>query len=294
MFIASAGFSLWGLIEFQGAIFKSEETMRMENENQAFASQKGIILSEVETLYNQISELKSAESDIYRRLYLTDLPTSIKSPALQKRTESSGLGTDEFQRLLRQTSETLDHTSRNLAANHAGFSGLFWPSKSDVVELQHYPTISPIRNLEPGMIASGFGNRINPFNKKIYRHTGLDLVAERGTEVLATAGGKIIKTHIDVTPGGSGSFILIDHGKGYQTRYTKMESVFIRLGQSVKQGQIIGTVGQTGTSIAPHLHYEVFLNGRPVNPISFMVESFSFSDLELIHKRAGEMSQSLD
>jgi len=294
LFLFAAGCSFWGLLKIQGLFFHNEETKRLAKENPAFSAQKPVMLSEIEVLQNQISKLKAEESEIYRRLYLTDMPSGSNDSYQAAKTDLSDFDSEEFQLLLQRTSSTLDQTIRTLSENHAGFSSLFWPSKSDVGELQQYPTISPLRKLEPEMVASGFGNRINPFNKKIYRHTGLDLVAEKGTEVVATANGKIIQAHFDQTPGGTGSFILIEHGKGYQTRYSRLESVFLRPGQSVKQGQIIGTVGQTGTSIAPHLHYEIFLNGKPVDPVSYMVESFSFEDLEFIRKRAREMSQSLD
>jgi murein DD-endopeptidase MepM/ murein hydrolase activator NlpD len=294
MFLIAAGCSFWGLLKIQGLFFHNEEIKRLAKENQAFAAQRALLVSEIEALENQTAELKTTESDVYRRLYLTNLPSETGSFAPLEEKNLSDFTSDDFRTLIQKTSTTLDRTMQTLTDNHAGFSGLFWPTKSDVGELQQYPTISPIQKLEPGMVASGFGNRINPFNKKIYRHTGLDLIAEKGTQVVSTANGRIIQVHFDQTPGGSGSYILIDHGKGYQTRYSKLESVLLRPGQSVRQGQIIGTVGQTGTSIAPHLHYEIFLNGKPVDPVSYMVESFSFEDLEFIRKRAQEMSQSLD
>jgi len=294
MFLIAAGCSFWGLLKIQGLFFHNEEVKRLAKENLAFAQQKALMVSEIEALENQTAELEKTESEVYRRLYLTELPTEPGSFTSTEQKILSDFTNDDFHLLIQKTSTKLDRTMQTLSDNHAGFSGLFWPAKSDVGELQQYPTISPLQNLEPGMVASGFGNRINPFNKKIYRHTGLDLVAEKGTQVVSTANGRIIEVHFDQTPGGSGSYIFIDHGKGYQTRYSKLESVFLRPGQSVKQGQIIGTVGQTGTSIAPHLHYEIFLNGKPVDPVSYMVESFSFEDLEFIRKRAREISQSLD
>lgn len=294
LFLFSAGCSLWGLLEVQGIFFHSKPEQQMSKENRAFSAQKASMVAEIETLQNQITNLKTQESDVYRRLYLTDLPTGSERNDSSPIADSEEFGSEEFRKLLRQTSETLERTGKTLADNHAGFSDLFWPTKSDVNELQQYPTIAPLRKLEPEMVASGFGNRINPFNKKIYKHTGLDLVAEKGTEVVATANGKILQVHIEQTPGGAGSFIVIDHGKGYQTRYSKLESTLLRPGQTVRQGQIIGTVGQTGTSVAPHLHYEIHFNGKPVDPVSYIVENISFEFLELIRKRAREMSQSLD
>lgn len=295
LFLFFAGCCLWGLLEVQGVFFHSQAEQYMSKENRAFTAQKASIISEIKTLQNQITNLKKQESDVYRRLYLTDLPTPFEKFDSAPDVSSVEFGSsEEFQNLLRKTSETLEKTGKILAHTHAGFSDLFWPSKSDVSELQQYPTIAPLRNLEPEMVASGFGNRINPFNKKIYKHTGLDLVAEKGTEVLATANGKILQVYIDRTPGGTGSYVVIDHGKGYLTRYSKLESSILRPGQSVKQGQTIGTVGQTGTSIAPHLHYEIHFNGKPIDPVPYIVESVSFEFLDMIRIRAREMSQSLD
>ena len=123
---------------------------------------------------------------------------------------------------------------------------------------------------------------------------GLVILAETGTEVLASGNGRVKEVHHDSSPGGSGTYIVIDHGKGFQTRYSKLGSTSLRLGQFVRQGQVIGLVGQTGSSFAPHLHYEVLVSGKHVDPVTFFIENMGTSELEAIKRRASEQRQSLD
>lgn len=293
-FLTLTVLSFIALFLVQGILFTSEKQQRLSLENRAFEESQASMVAEIASLEQQVGELKNAESEIYRRLYLSDKQSdqAQRNRLLDENAlEFSGT---EFNRILDRTSSLVRQVANEAAGSNYTYSNLFWPTKSDVEELQQYPTLSPIRDIDAGMIACGYGYQINPFNKKIYRHPGLDILAESGTEVLAAGNGKVTEVHIDQSPGGSGTYIVIDHGKGYHTRYSKLGSTTLRTGQQVRQGQIIGTVGQTGSSFAPHLHYEVLVSGKPVDPVTFLLENIATSDLEAIKRRAAEQRQSLD
>ncbi len=118
-----------------------------------------------------------------------------------------------------------------------------------------------------GRISSRFGKRVDPVNNKKAIHEGVDIKGARGDHILATAGGKVIKA---MKNGGYGNYVEIDHGNGYITAYAHMQSYLVKKGDHVKQGQVIGQVGSTGRSTGPHLHYEIRLNNKPIDPEKFM------------------------
>jgi len=118
-----------------------------------------------------------------------------------------------------------------------------------------------------GRISSSFGKRTDPVNKKKGFHEGVDIKGKKGDKIRATASGKVIKAFKN---GGYGNYVEIDHGNGYVTAFGHMQSYLVKKGEFVEQGQVIGQVGSSGRSTGPHLHYEILLNKKPINPTKFM------------------------
>lgn len=118
-----------------------------------------------------------------------------------------------------------------------------------------------------GAITSRYGKRKDPLNKKSAFHTGVDLRGKRGQKIKATADGIVKKAFRN---GGHGNYVMLDHGNGYTTSYSHMQKYLVQRGDRVKRGQVIGLVGSTGRSTGPHLHYEVALDGKTINPYNFM------------------------
>jgi murein DD-endopeptidase MepM/ murein hydrolase activator NlpD len=172
-------------------------------------------------------------------------------------------------------------------------------SQDDVVSLAEkkeaqfaaIPAIQPIANKQLQALASGYGMRIHPIYKVKKMHTGIDFAAPIGTPIYATADGKVEEVSIKYS--GYGKTIVIDHGFGYKTRYAHMHDFAIRQGQTVKRGELIGYVGNTGVSTAPHLHYEVLLNGILINPVHYFFNDLSPAEYEKIVELASIENQSL-
>ena len=141
-------------------------------------------------------------------------------------------------------------------------------------------------------MASGYGWRIDPFTKKRRRHFGMDFSAVRGTPVYATGNG-IIK-RVDNRAAGFGKHIRIDHGFGYVSIYAHLDKYNVKRGQKVKRGQIIGFVGNTGRSVAPHLHYEIVKDGKKINPINFYYGNLSPDEFNILVQQASQENESLD
>ncbi|MCL5246868.1 M23 family metallopeptidase [Cellulophaga sp. 20_2_10] len=158
--------------------------------------------------------------------------------------------------------------------------------------LEAIPAIQPISNEDLTRMASGYGWRSDPFTKVRKMHWGMDFTSPRGTPIYASGNGKV--TRADASSTGYGKHIRIDHGYGYLTLYAHMSKYNVTAGQKVKRGDLIGFVGSTGRSEAPHLHYEVWKDGDRINPINFYYGNLSALEFENLLKHASQENQSLD
>jgi murein DD-endopeptidase MepM/ murein hydrolase activator NlpD len=126
------------------------------------------------------------------------------------------------------------------------------------------PAGYPVTN---SYVGSTFGSRVDPINGQIEHHLGLDFDAEPGSDIKVVASGVVVWSG---EKAGYGNMIEVDHGNGYMTRYAHNQQNLVHAGERVKFGQVIGKVGSTGRSTGPHCHFEVWLNGKPVNPYSYV------------------------
>lgn len=159
------------------------------------------------------------------------------------------LNIDKLYRRLYYTSLCLDETQA-LAEHKEEYSFVI-------------PALFPIDRTKLRRMSSPYGYRVHPVLKYRTMHDGVDLAAPTGTDVYATGNGTVVKAHREPA---YGNFIEINHGFGYRTCYAHLSKIFVKEGDSVKRGQVIGHVGSTGRSTGPHLHYEVRYRGTPVNP----------------------------
>ena len=157
------------------------------------------------------------------------------------------------------------------------------------------PAIKPIQEdkLRRSIRAmSGFGMRIHPILKVRKMHTGMDFAAPRGTAIQVTGDGVV--EAVKKKAGGYGRHVIINHGFGYKTLYGHMQDIEVKVGQKVTRGQRIGTVGNTGTSTAPHLHYEVHYKGKKVNPIHYVIDGLSLEEYSQLVEAAAQQNMSFD
>jgi murein DD-endopeptidase MepM/ murein hydrolase activator NlpD len=156
------------------------------------------------------------------------------------------------------------------------------------------PSIKPILYSNQGSLEllSGFGARMHPIHKIIRIHTGIDFPAPIGTEEVATGSGHVIKK--GYMKGGYGKYLIIDHGYNYATLYAHLDNIKVSLGEYVKRYQVIGTVGNTGVSTSPHLHYEVRHNGNPVDPIDFCKDGLTDEEYGRLVKSAKMLNKTYD
>jgi murein DD-endopeptidase MepM/ murein hydrolase activator NlpD len=151
----------------------------------------------------------------------------------------------------------------------------------------------PISNRDLRRTASGYGWRIHPIYKDRRFHSGMDFSAPTGTDIYATADGKVTKITTEKT--GYGKRIEVDHGFGYKTLYAHLSKFNVKKGQKVKRGDVIGFVGNTGGSTAPHLHYEVHVKGKVVNPHHYYFkEDFTAEQFDKMIQISQNSNQTFD
>lgn len=166
--------------------------------------------------------------------------------------------------LIREMHQQVDQTQTAASQKELDFNDLIDKLEKKKNLLAATPSIKPVN----GWITSRFGYRKSPFTGKRNFHSGVDISNKKGTKILATANGKITfaakKTYY-------GNMITIDHGYGKATKYAHLNKILVKRGQKVKRGDVIATLGNTGQSTGPHLHYEVRINGAPVNPLKYIL-----------------------
>lgn len=283
-----------GLLILYNNYFESPKDLMLKNEVAEMEYYYKNLQDKVDELEQVIASLEKRDDDIYRVVLGAD-PID---PAVR----NAGIGGADRYAEIRD--KNLDHESVIVSLSESVDKlrrKMYIQSKSydDIVELAEnkakmyaaIPAIQPVANKELIRLASGYGYRIHPVYKVKKLHTGIDFSAPIGTPIYATADGTISKAKVRFS--GYGKMVEIDHGFGFKTRYAHMHDFDVREGQQVKRGQIIGYVGNTGLSTAPHLHYEVIRNERKINPVHYFFNDLNPEEYEKVVELASIENQSL-
>tara|TARA_R110002167_G_scaffold308208_9_gene512976 strand:- start:24 stop:1001 length:978 start_codon:yes stop_codon:yes gene_type:complete len=190
------------------------------------------------------------------------------------------------------TTKRLDIIKKQMAIQSKSLDEITVLAEEKEKLLVAIPAIQPVNNKELTRMASGYGWRSDPFTKARKMHWGMDFTAPKGTPIYASGDGKI--TRADNNSSGYGKHIRIEHGYGYMSLYAHMSQYNVKVGQKVKRGDLIGFVGSTGRSEAPHVHYEVWKDKERINPINFYYGSLTAEEFENMLKYANQENQSLD
>ncbi|MEO1410043.1 MAG: M23 family metallopeptidase [Bacteroidota bacterium] len=197
--------------------------------------------------------------------------------------------------LLRATEGKMDKLMRQVSIQSQSLDEIEVLAADKEKMLASIPAIKPVRSdkLKRNIRSlSGFGWRLHPIYKRRKMHTGLDFTSPSGTPIQATGDG--IVTAVKKIKNGYGNHVIIDHGYGYKSLYAHMSKIEVQRGQKVQRGQQIGAVGNTGTSTAPHLHYEVIFKGKKVNPIHYCMDGLTPEQYQELVNEAAIPNQSFD
>ena len=247
-------------------------------------------MDEVADVLNDVAD---RDNNIYRAYFNTaPIPNEQRKAGFGGENRYKELEGFNNSDLVINTSKRVDAISKELAIQSKSLDEIFKLAKEKNKLLASIPAIQPVKNEALKRIASGFGYRSDPFTKVKKMHEGMDFTASTGTPIFATGDGVVLSA--DNSKSGFGNHIEINHGFGYLTLYGHLSKYNCRAGQRIKRGDIIGYVGSTGRSEAPHLHYEVHKDGKVVNPINFYYGNISAAEYTAISKLANQENQSLD
>lgn len=282
------------IIALSNRFLDSELEKSFRLENAALQKHHIILTAQLGEVETTLSDLKEKDHLIYTTLF-EDEPLD-KSSNVSSFSKKNILLADAatFQSVVNELhTNTTDLVRRSTALNKAVGSHLT-VKKEDVQVLKSLPTLLPVDNPNLDFLVSGFGKRIHPFHKGKYMHPGIDFAAPRGTAVIATAPGLVVDVNLSTLQAGYGNYIDIDHGNGFKTRYAHLDQIKVKSGQKVARGMTIGTVGSSGGSIAPHLHYEILKNGKNIDPMIYMVGGVSSEQYNYFLSLSKKQNQSLD
>jgi murein DD-endopeptidase MepM/ murein hydrolase activator NlpD len=278
-------------ILIQNYLINTVAEKALRQENRALKTHKSVLLAKLESSQSLITEIKQQEAELYQKLFDASIETNI----IKERTPQMLLAsTSDFTENISSISGKLEEhlTKAKMRSNY--FYLYASVDKRDVNKISSLPAIVPVQDFDYSKLVSGFGTRINPWHKGKYDHDGIDLVAARGTNVLAAGDGRITLIKRSDLQAGFGNYVEIDHGHGFVTRYANLGEISARIAQKVQKGQAIAVIGMSGGSIAPHVHYEVIKNGKNINPINVIVEGLDAKQFHQMTESSHKLNQSLD
>ena len=240
-----------------------------------------------------LEDIEQRDNNIYRVLFETSpIPSDVRKAGFGGINRYENLKGFENSDLVVETTKKIEILTKQIVIQSKSLDEIERLASDKEKLLASIPSIQPIKNDDLTRMASGFGYRTDPFDKSRKMHGGMDFTAPRGTPIYAASDGKIIRA--DARSSGYGKHIRIDHGFGYVTLYAHLDKYNVKRNQKVKKGDIIGFVGSTGRSQAPHLHYEVRKDGKKYNPINFYYGDLSPDEFDALLKLANQENQSLD
>ena len=292
-YVAASAFTglIMVIVFFQ--FFDSPKEKRLKSEIENLVIQYDILSKKMTQVDLVLDDIQQRDDNIYRVIFEADpIPSSIRKAGFGGVNRYKDIRNFSNSELVIEVTKKADKLSKQLYIQSKSFDEVIDLAKNKADMLVSIPAIQPIANKDLGRVASGYGYRIHPIYKTRKLHTGMDFTAPQGTPIYATGDGKIAK--VRRSRRGYGNHVIIDHGYGYQTLYAHMRKYIVYRGQKVKRGEIIGYVGSTGTSVAPHLHYEVMKNKRKINPVNYYYNDLSPEEYDKMLEISSQNNQSFD
>ena len=274
-------------------VFDSPQEKALKREIAQLTLQYELMNREMENVEKVLVHLQETDDNLYRTIFETEpLPSSYRNGGIggvNRYQELEGFSNSE---LVIETARRLDRIRKKIYVQSESFDELIAYAKEKEEMLSSIPAIQPISNKDLKRTASGFGYRIHPIYKISKFHSGMDFTAPTGTDVFATGNGVI--REVKSARRELGNHIIIDHGFGFETVYAHLDGFNVRVGQKVKRGDVIGFVGSTGLSTAPHLHYEVRVNGNHTDPALYYFNDLTPEEYERMLEISGKSGQTFD
>ena len=272
--------------------FPSPREKQLLRERASLESQLEVLNSQVDQMQVVMTDLQQRDDNLYRVLFGAEpIPLSVRQGAQRK--------IDYYEQLAQMTNSELaadlalkvDLLEKEIYVQAKSYDEVAQMAKEQEIRMENIPAIQPVMNKDLKRVASGYGMRIDPVYHVRKFHQGMDFTAPTGTEVFATGNAKV---DFAGWKQGYGNTVILDHGYGYKTLYAHLYKILVRKGQKVRRSDIIALVGNTGKSTGPHLHYEVRLNNKPVDPRNYYFYDLSPEEYDQMIQLSNNFGQMLD
>ncbi|MDC3079443.1 M23 family metallopeptidase [Flavobacteriaceae bacterium] len=281
------------LVLLSSTLIETPKEIAQAREIENYQLQYEQLNRKMQQIESVLDNLQDRDNQIYRVIFEANpISEDVRKAGFGGINRYADLEGFENSKLVVSTTKRMEILSKQVVVQSKSLDEIQRMALDKEVLLSAIPSIQPINNEDLRRMASGYGWRTDPFTKTRRKHKGMDFSAPTGTPIYATSDGKVIR--VDGRAPGYGKHIRIDHGFGYVTLYAHLSNYNVRRGQEVKRGDVIGFVGNTGRSVAPHLHYEIRKDGVAVNPINFYYGDLNTEEFNALLEAANRENQSLD
>jgi murein DD-endopeptidase MepM/ murein hydrolase activator NlpD len=272
--------------------FPSPREKQLLKEKETIQSQMEMLNSQVDQMQIVMTDLQQRDDNLYRVLFGAEpIPLSIRQGTQRKIDYYEQLGQMTNSQLVADLALKIDILEKELYVQAKSYDEIVELTKTKEIRMEHIPAIQPVMNKDLKRVASGYGMRIDPVYHVRRFHQGMDFTAPTGTEVFATGNAKV---EFAGWKQGYGNTVILNHGYGYKTLYAHLYKILVRKGQKVRRSDVIALVGNTGKSTGPHLHYEVRLNGRAVDPRNYYFYDLSPEEYDQMIQLSNNFGEMLD
>ncbi len=273
-------------------LFDTPLEHRMRHSTDVLRSEYETLSARYDSLEMVLDNVAERDRSVFRILFESD-PYDLDSEQSEERLALHEKTISKSKRdIVIDLKQRIDNVDKRIADLESSWNRIKLLGDTLGEKSNRIPSIQPVLNKQLSLLTAGYGNLLNPFYRTLQSHQGVDYTVAEGSSVFATADGTV--KEISDKSSTLGKTIVIDHGNGYQTSYSHLLSTLVRRGQKVQRGDIIALSGNSGLSLAPHLHYEVRFNGLRVDPIHYFFMELSPDEYSRIIRIAQSGMQSFD
>lgn len=273
-------------------LFDTPLEHRMRHSTDVLRSEYETLSARYDSLEMVLDNVAERDRSVFRILFESD-PYDLNSEQSEERLALHEKTISKNKRdIIADLKQRIDNVDNRIATLESSWNRIKLLGDTLGEKSNRIPSIQPVLNKQLSLLTAGYGNLLNPFYRTLQSHQGVDYTVAEGSSVFATADGTV--KEISDKSSTLGKTIVIDHGNGYQTSYSHLLSTLVRRGQKVQRGDIIALSGNSGLSLAPHLHYEVRFNGLRVDPIHYFFMELSPDEYSRIIRIAQSGMQSFD
>lgn len=256
-----------------------------QQENNNLRAEYVALNAQLQEVEAELLDMRNRDDRFYRAiLSLEPFPSTMRIAGTGGAVRNQHLSNLREPGMVLTVSSRLENISNKAKIQSTSLDNVYREALETQEFLASRPSINPLSPADPYWLTSTYGYRSDPFSGKRTAHQGIDLAGPVGLDVHCTGAGTVV--YAQVNRHGYGKEVVVDHGFGYTTRYAHLHDIHVKKGQKLKRGEVLGTLGNTGKSTGPHLHYEIRKDERAVNPHYFFYENLNSQEYELLAARA--------